>query len=253
MGGGRGRRIKTTRGRGSGRHRRVPFSGKAKREYLKEKRAKKAQKRRERENWPEPDETSQEPGEFLLVTPEGDQVKRAVPNRAFDAEASESESESESESDRSDQSDHDTDQTVEQSDDQTVDRSVPADMFAALTGSRGNAAASLITVFARESPKEIQRRKRLSQQPMLERTVVPYAEADLYNAVVRIPEKPSWRPSQSKEAIQQRQQERFQEYLRQLYARYGRERLNRFEHNLLVWRELWRVCETCNAAAVIVD
>ena len=45
----------------------------------------------------------------------------------------------------------------------------------------------------------------------------------------------------------------FVDQIQQIYKKYGRDRLNYFEHNLEVWRQLWRTTEISDILLVIVD
>lgn len=49
------------------------------------------------------------------------------------------------------------------------------------------------------------------------------------------------------------EQHYFQEWLQNIYAKYHREHLNHFEHNLEVWRQLWRVLVESDVIALVAD
>jgi predicted GTPase len=57
----------------------------------------------------------------------------------------------------------------------------------------------------------------------------------------------------SKQQLEQNEERYFRRYLEDLYARFPRERLNYFEHNLEVWRQLWRVAERSDVVVIMAD
>lgn len=118
----------------------------------------------------------------------------------------------------------------------------------------------LRTAFARESDEVIEARKAESRLPL--RRDPRYFSAsgtsgtpsgDYYAAdEIGIPVRPPWA---GLTAAQVEAQERayFDHWLESIYARYGADRLNHFEHNCEVWRQLWRVCERSDVLLVVVD
>jgi hypothetical protein len=69
---------------------------------------------------------------------------------------------------------------------------------------------------------------------------------------IRLPERPPWDYSMKKEQIDQNEQEVLKNWLESVYS-HDRSTLNHFEHNLEVWRQLWRVCEMSEILVVVVD
>jgi len=55
------------------------------------------------------------------------------------------------------------------------------------------------------------------------------------------------------EEVQKAEAEWFQVWLKGVYAKYPRETLNHFEHNLNVWRQLWHVMLGSNVIALLAD
>lgn len=115
----------------------------------------------------------------------------------------------------------------------------------------------LRTVFSKESKVEIEKRKFLS--------TLPYVKLDLgsYNFCLDdvscdfrsldIPKRPYWDHNTTPQQLQINEKIYFEEYLEKLYETYGQECLNKFEHNLEVWRQLWRVIERCDILLLLVD
>ncbi|KND04258.1 hypothetical protein, variant [Spizellomyces punctatus DAOM BR117] len=78
---------------------------------------------------------------------------------------------------------------------------------------------------------------------------------DLYaaDAIIDIPKRPPWSYAESREVVQERESSYFQKWLDAVYAKYPAEELSYFEHNLEVWRQLWRVAEISDIILFIVD
>ena len=53
--------------------------------------------------------------------------------------------------------------------------------------------------------------------------------------------------------MEEREQRFFSNWLNAIYLKYPREKLNFFEHNLEVWRQLWRVCEMSDILLLLSD
>ena len=73
------------------------------------------------------------------------------------------------------------------------------------------------------------------------------------NSIIDIPKRPPWQYGQSKEEVEGQEAAMFREWLKSVYDRYPVERLSFFEHNLEVWRQLWRVAEMSDIVLLIVD
>ena len=78
-------------------------------------------------------------------------------------------------------------------------------------------------------------------------SINPWREA------IDIPTRPAWSSSTSAAELHASESAYFTSYLQRLYSRYPVSRLNHFEHNLEVWRQLWRVCEQSHVLLLIVD
>jgi hypothetical protein len=103
----------------------------------------------------------------------------------------------------------------------------------------------LQTVFhVREAEWEIEKRVIASQQPLV--ALPPSWRSlgeDFYPSSVDMPKRPAWDKSMKKKLIEAREQAYFEDWLSQVYTRHPITDLNYFEHNLAVWRQLWRVVE----------
>ncbi len=75
-----------------------------------------------------------------------------------------------------------------------------------------------------------------------------------HDVIIPMPLRPVWQAHWGKAQLEANEEMYFRQYLIEVYARYGgRTRLNHFEHNLEVWRQLWRVCERSDILLVLVD
>jgi ribosome biogenesis GTPase A len=57
----------------------------------------------------------------------------------------------------------------------------------------------------------------------------------------------------NKEQVEGQEAAMFEKYLDGIYSRFPIRRLNFFEHNLEVWRQLWRVCEVSDVLLILAD
>lgn len=111
----------------------------------------------------------------------------------------------------------------------------------------------LRTVFQKQTKEEVEANKLKSQQPLVRKESSVF-EKDYYNEnLIDMPKRPKWETSQSKEQLEAREQKYFQSWLEDIHSRFSADALNHFEHNLQVWRQLWRVCEKSDVLVVLVD
>lgn len=68
-----------------------------------------------------------------------------------------------------------------------------------------------------------------------------------------LPRRPEWAYDMSKETLEEREKEYFKSWLDQIYSGTSTDELGYFEHNLEVWRQLWRVCEISDVIVVVAD
>lgn len=57
----------------------------------------------------------------------------------------------------------------------------------------------------------------------------------------------------TKHQVESNEAKMFEQYLDGIYSKYNHLELNYFEHNLEVWRQLWRVCEVSDVIAILAD
>ncbi|EFA86018.1 guanine nucleotide binding protein 1 [Heterostelium album PN500] len=123
-------------------------------------------------------------------------------------------------------------------------------------GGRGR--PNLITIFEKESREEIEARKEAAKLPVdLKFRDTPWSVLDEHlgddSEYIDIPKRPSWSFEYSAERVKNREREMFNQWLDGIVSRYDRSRLNYFEQNLEVWRQLWRVSERSDLILLITD
>ncbi|KAF2076096.1 hypothetical protein CYY_002610 [Polysphondylium violaceum] len=130
----------------------------------------------------------------------------------------------------------------------------------------------LVTIFDRESREEIEYRKEQSKLPLntslrdkpwLIMKQFDYQDQQFYDAnnieqqreqlYIDIPKRPEWNFQMSAQKLKEQERKSFAAWLENIYNKYDKSRLNYFEHNLEVWRQLWRVCEKSDVILLVTD
>ncbi|KAJ2774941.1 hypothetical protein IWQ56_000348 [Coemansia nantahalensis] len=114
----------------------------------------------------------------------------------------------------------------------------------------------LTSQFDKLTRPEIEANKKRSMQPLERRAaeqclVMSFDEA--YSADVDIPVRPEWRRSESKEAVEAREEAYFAQWLARIQELRDQDSVSLYEKNLEVWRQLWRVVEISDVLLLIVD
>uniref|UniRef100_A0A8C0G0A9 Guanine nucleotide-binding protein-like 1 n=1 Tax=Chelonoidis abingdonii TaxID=106734 RepID=A0A8C0G0A9_CHEAB len=112
--------------------------------------------------------------------------------------------------------------------------------------------------FERESREELERRKKVAQEKILEPVPESEKELDIQDvyrsgSVLDFPKRPPWSYQMSKEQLLVREEKCFRDYLEGIYSTYQPSQLSYFEHNLETWRQLWRVLEMSDIILLITD
>ncbi|KAI9326701.1 hypothetical protein DFJ73DRAFT_865381, partial [Zopfochytrium polystomum] len=122
---------------------------------------------------------------------------------------------------------------------------------------KSNSEERLVSVIAKLTSAEIEERKRASRMPLkrVPPTALEIGMDDLYpnGAVIDFPKRPPWSPGESKETLESREEAEFAAWMGRVYDRWPAEQLSYFEHNLEVWRQLWRVVEISDIVLFVVD
>ncbi|RGB23156.1 hypothetical protein C1646_774933 [Rhizophagus diaphanus] len=113
----------------------------------------------------------------------------------------------------------------------------------------------LHSVFDKLSPREIRARRKASMKAFtrLPSTALEVSVNDIYTTVIDFPKRPSWHYGMTKEELESNEEHYFRQWLDDVYNKYPREELSFFEHNLDVWRQLWRVLEISDIILIVVD
>uniref|UniRef100_A0A8C6X0T0 Guanine nucleotide-binding protein-like 1 n=1 Tax=Naja naja TaxID=35670 RepID=A0A8C6X0T0_NAJNA len=112
--------------------------------------------------------------------------------------------------------------------------------------------------FERESREEVERRKKIAREKILEPVPEIETEVDIEDvyktgSVLDFPKRPPWNYQMSKDQLLAREEKCFREYLENIYSTFQPNQLSYFEHNLETWRQLWRVLEMSDIVLLITD
>ncbi|KAF0686171.1 Aste57867_22023 [Aphanomyces stellatus] len=113
----------------------------------------------------------------------------------------------------------------------------------------------LSSFFVKETKEQIQLRIMEGQYPLdLSNRMKPLLWKELTrDPLLDFPQRPSWNYKQSKEKLHDNESIMFDEWLATIHDKYDLESINHFEHNLEVWRELWRVFERSTHIVIVAD
>ncbi|ETI45515.1 hypothetical protein L914_09606 [Phytophthora nicotianae] len=113
----------------------------------------------------------------------------------------------------------------------------------------------LSSFFVKETKEQIQLRLMEGQRPLelAKRETPLLATVSERDPILDHPKRPKWTYSMSKEKVDNNESLMFDQWLTKIHDKYDNEHLNHFEHNLEVWRELWRVTERATHVVVVAD
>ncbi|EQC41354.1 hypothetical protein SDRG_01328 [Saprolegnia diclina VS20] len=113
----------------------------------------------------------------------------------------------------------------------------------------------LSSFFVKETKEQIQLRIMEGQYPLdMAKRNKPLLWTELnLDPLLNFPQRPEWTYKQSKERVQDNESIMFDNWLANIHNKYEPEELNHFEHNLEVWRELWRVFERSTHMVIVAD
>ncbi|KAF9426034.1 Guanine nucleotide-binding-like protein 1, partial [Entomortierella beljakovae] len=117
------------------------------------------------------------------------------------------------------------------------------------------AGTRLRSVFIRRSAVEIESSRRESMKPLqfLPESALEVSFESMFPEVIGFPKRPKWDYSTSREELVKNETKMFEAWMESIYSRYPADELSYFEHNLEVWRQLWRVLEISDIIMIIVD
>lgn len=111
--------------------------------------------------------------------------------------------------------------------------------------------------FFKESDEVIKRKKKDAQKPVrvMDEAQLEYRIEDVYpsTAVLDFPKRPPWSYNLSKEKLDSQEKKYFNSYLQSIINQPRAQDLSYFELNLETWRQLWRVTEISDILVIIAD
>uniref|UniRef100_A0A131YS40 Guanine nucleotide-binding protein-like 1 n=1 Tax=Rhipicephalus appendiculatus TaxID=34631 RepID=A0A131YS40_RHIAP len=111
--------------------------------------------------------------------------------------------------------------------------------------------------FRRETPQELEKRKRRAREPYtpLDESALEVSPEQFFlpGSALDMPKRPPWNRSMSKEALEAREAQYFREYLDKIENSFADKELSYFELNLETWRQLWRVLEMSEIVLLVAD
>jgi ribosome biogenesis GTPase A len=113
----------------------------------------------------------------------------------------------------------------------------------------------LSSFFVKETKEQIHLRLMEGQLPLdLQGRNKPLPAKEIKrDALLDHPQRPRWDYQMSKGTVDANETVMFDQWLAKIHDAYTHEQLNHFEHNLEVWRELWRVTERATHVVVVTD
>ncbi|GLD95238.1 hypothetical protein PINS_up003882 [Pythium insidiosum] len=121
--------------------------------------------------------------------------------------------------------------------------------------SKDQVGKELSSYFVKETKEQIHLRLLEGQQPLdLRKRSAPLRAQEMTrDPLLDHPRRPAWDYRMSKEKLDTNESVMFDQWLVAIHDKYEHEQLNHFEHNLEVWRELWRVTERATHVVVVTD
>ncbi|KAF9171984.1 Guanine nucleotide-binding-like protein 1 [Mortierella sp. AD011] len=119
----------------------------------------------------------------------------------------------------------------------------------------GGGGRILRSVFLRRSAAEIKASRKESMQPLqlLAESELEVSFEAMFPEVIGFPKRPKWDYSMSRQELEKNEVKMFEAWMDSVYNQYPADELSYFEHNLEVWRQLWRVLEISDIIMIIVD
>jgi hypothetical protein len=101
------------------------------------------------------------------------------------------------------------------------------------------------SVFAKLSQETVEMRKIESREPLkyVKNTFISLSDLYSPDSLIQFPIRPDWTCKDSKQTLEKRETDYFENWKQGVYDSYPVQDLSYFEHNLQVWRQLWRVVE----------
>ncbi|KAI8902347.1 P-loop containing nucleoside triphosphate hydrolase protein [Globomyces pollinis-pini] len=116
---------------------------------------------------------------------------------------------------------------------------------------------NLVSQFTRLSPQELEIKKKLALNPIqsLDSSAL-IVDLNTYYPIknqIDFPKRPKWSKEMSKIELETNEQIYFDDWLKSITKTYQNQDLSFFEHNLQVWRQLWRTLEISDILLIVCD
>lgn len=111
----------------------------------------------------------------------------------------------------------------------------------------------LVTIFEKETKEEVEARKKKGYLPLdMYHRNHPWWENIESETVIEMPKRPEWTYKMTADKLEEQERKGYEEWMKNILHQYG-PRLNYFEKNLEVWRQLWRVLEKSDVILLVAD
>lgn len=153
---------------------------------------------------------------------------------------------------RRDEEEEEDDENNEEGDSSGEDNDDAGAANAAVRYTRSGKDSKLTSLFLREEDEDVQARRRDAERPLNKATrgekLYAHDSVDL-----GFPQRPPWDRSMTPEELDAQETAVFEKWLASVHGSYSRHELPPFEHNLEVWRQLWRTLEKSDMMMVVAD
>jgi len=115
--------------------------------------------------------------------------------------------------------------------------------------------APIYSLFKKDSKAVIRKLKAAAMEPFIPNQSIRFDSDGFKFAKIEVPlpRRPTWDSVKTPEQFQAAEENYFKAYINELVKKYGIDRLNKFELNIDVWREFWRLTEQVDLLAIVCD
>jgi len=115
--------------------------------------------------------------------------------------------------------------------------------------------APIYSVFKKDSKAVVKKLKAAAMEPYIPNQSKRFDSEGFKFAKIEVPlpRRPTWDYDKSADQFQAAEERYFKKYIGELLDKYGIDRLNKFELNIDVWRQFWRLTEMVDLLAIVCD
>lgn len=115
--------------------------------------------------------------------------------------------------------------------------------------------APIYSLFKKDSKAVVRKLKAAAMEPFVPNQSLRFDSEGFKFAKIEVPlpRRPTWDSVKTPEQFQAAEENYFKKYIAELVNKYGIDRLNKFELNIDVWREFWRLTEQVDLLAIVCD